>query len=410
MKEILLSFVQDFLKNNRIPTYIITPPCDAMEWLDCGLRADIMPDIKPDFVPGFLDTLKENTIYHLIDAFQCSYSVFRVPDSNALLLCGPVIFERMRVSRIKSIAAKVQLPQELYTVLQSYYLRIAFFSAPAVYYSIFMTLGNHLFGENQYETVYQNINDIDEWYESYSRNYRNVEDSTMAVEMIEMRYALEAQLLDAVFCGNEAKAMALVPQFASLSLPRRLPDELRDCKDYTIAINTLLRKKAEEAGVHPLHIDACSNQHVQLIEEIISKEQSHAVCARMVLDYCRLICKYAARNYSPLTQRTIAYINSDLTANLSLKTISEWLNVNASYLSTLFKREVGITLTDFVNQQRIEQAKKLLIVTDLPIKMIAQQCGISDIYYFSRIFKKRIGSTPKFYRENAVMDRSMHGS
>ncbi len=404
MEEILLSFVQNLLENNRIPVHFITLPYESTTWLDCGLRSDILPDYKPNLIQSYLEQLKEKTIYHFRDTFQCTYSIFRTPDSNTLMVCGPVLFEEMRPSRLNSIATKVQLPQELYTVLQSYYLRLASFPVPAVYYSIFLTLGNSLFGENQYETVYQDLNDMETWYESYSHQYRSSGDSMMNIEMIEMRYALEAQLLDAVFNGNEAKAMSLVSKLSSVTLPCRLSDELRDYKNYTIAFNTLFRKKAEEAGVHPIHIDLCSNQHVQLIEQVTNKDQCHTVWSKIVLNYCRLIRKHTLRDYSLLTQKIITYINSDLTADLSLKTMSDWLNVNASYLSTLFKKEVGIPLTDFVNRQRIEHAKKLLIATDLPTKTIAQQCGIPDIYYFSRLFKKRTGVTPKLYRESAIRD------
>lgn len=407
MKEILLSFVQDLLENNRIPVHFITLPCENVSWLDCGLRADIMPDYTPDSAQNYLKQIQEKTIYHLRDTFQCSYSFLRPPGSGELMICGPVLFEEMRPSRLNSIAARARLPQELHTVLQSYYLRIASFPAPAIYYSIFLTLGNTLFGENQYETVYQDMNDMDDWYESYSRHYRSEGDSMMNIEMIEMRYALEAQLLNAVFNGNEAGAMALVSKLSSVALPSRLSDELRDYKDYTITFNTLFRKKAEEAGVHPIHIDLCSNQHIQLIEQITNKDQCLTVWSRITLNYCRLIRKHTLKDYSLLTQKIITYISSDLTADLSLKTMSEWLNVNASYLSTLFKKEVGIPLTDFVNRQRIEQAKKLLIATELPTKTIAQQCGIPDIYYFSRLFKKRTGVTPKLYRESAARDHEL---
>lgn len=408
MKEILIPFVQDLLENNRIPVHIVTLPYMADTWLDCGLRSDIMPNHKPDHINEHLNDFKENTIYHIKDTFQCAYSIFRIPDSDTLMVCGPVLFEEMHSSRLNDIAAKIQLPRELYAVLQSYYLRLASFPVPAVYYSIFLTLGNCLFGENQYKTIYQDLNEMEEWYESYSHQYRSAGDSMMNIEMIEMRYALEAQLLDAVFSANEAKAMALVSKLSSVTLPRRLSDELRDYKDYTITFNTLLRKKAEEAGVHPVHIDLCSNQHVQLIEQVASKEQCYTVWSKITLDYCRLIRKHTLKDYSLLTQKIITYINSDLTADLSLKAMSDWLNVNASYLSTLFKKEVGMPLTDFVNRQRIEQAKKLLIATELPTKTIAQQCGIPDIYYFSRLFKKRTGVTPKLYRENATLDRDPH--
>lgn len=400
----VLSFVQSLLKNNRIPVQLISPSCETLAQLDYGLRTAILRDYDLDAVLAFLGALKEKTICHLKDIFQCSYSILRLPDSDKLMVCGPVLFEEMRSSRLNEIATRLQLPQDLYTVLQNYYLRLSSFSTPAFYYSIFLTLGNFLFGENQYETIHQDLNDMDKWYESYSHQYQSAGNSMMNMEMIEMRYALEAQMLEAVFLGNETKSMALVSKLSSLTLPHRMSDELRDYKDYTIAFNTLFRKKAEEAGVHPIHVDLCSNQHVQLIEQTTSKEQCHIVWSRIVLNYCRLIRKHTLKDYSLLTQKIITYINSDLTADLSLKAMSDWLNVNASYLSTLFKKEVGIPLTDFVNRQRIEQAKKLLIVTELPMKIIAQQCGIPDIYYFSRLFKKRTGVTPKRYREHATRE------
>ncbi len=75
------------------------------------------------------------------------------------------------------------------------------------------------------------------------------------------------------------------------------------------------------------------------------------------------------------------------------------MNVNASYLSSLFKKEMGVSLTSFVNNRRIERAKRLLSMTNLPIKTIAQQCGVPDIYYFGRLFKKITGTTPKAWRE-----------
>lgn len=406
----LLFFVKSLLENNRIPVRFIPPTCEDLAQVDCGLRVTILQNYKPEATLSFLNTLKENTIYHLKDTFQCSYSILRLPNSDMLMVSGPVLFEEMRASRLNDIASRLQLPQELYTVLQGYYLRLASLSTPAIYYSIFLTLGNYLFGEDQYETVYQDLNDMDKWYESYAYQYQSAGNSMMNIEMIEMRYALEAQLLNAVFVGNEAKSMALVSKLSSLTLPHRMSDELRDYKDYTIAFNTLFRKKAEEAGVHPIHIDLCSNQHIQLIEQVTTKEQCHTVWSRIVLNYCRLIRKHTLKDYSLLTQKIITYINSDLTADLSLKAMSDWLNVNASYLSTLFKKEVGIPLTDFVNRQRIEQAKKLLIVTELPMKIIAQQCGIPDIYYFSRLFKKRTGVTPKLYRENATREHDPYQS
>ena len=92
-------------------------------------------------------------------------------------------------------------------------------------------------------------------------------------------------------------------------------------------------------------------------------------------------------------------IESDLTADLSLKKQAELLNVNASYLSTLFKKETGMTLTDYVNKKRVDHAIFLLNSSNMQIQTIAQYCGIPDVNYFTKIFKKYVGKTPKEYRD-----------
>lgn len=93
-------------------------------------------------------------------------------------------------------------------------------------------------------------------------------------------------------------------------------------------------------------------------------------------------------------------IQYDLTADLKLKTIAEKLNVNSSYLSTLFHKELGCTLTDYINSQRIERGIHLLRMTAKPIQEIAAECGMHDVNYFIKLFKKQTGFTPNRYREH----------
>ena len=75
------------------------------------------------------------------------------------------------------------------------------------------------------------------------------------------------------------------------------------------------------------------------------------------------------------------------------------MNVNASYLSTLFKQETKETLTEYVTRKRIEYATLLLSNSDLPISDVAAFCGVNDLQYFSKIFKKVVGYTPSEYKK-----------
>lgn len=106
------------------------------------------------------------------------------------------------------------------------------------------------------------------------------------------------------------------------------------------------------------------------------------------------------KGYSLLIRKILVRIDSDLTADLSLKAQADFLEVNSSYLSTLFKKETGTTLTEYVNRKRIEHGIFLLNTTHMQIQTIAQCCGIPDVNYFTKTFKKIVGRTPKEYRNH----------
>ncbi len=246
------------------------------------------------------------------------------------------------------------------------------------------------------------MNEWHEWYERYSGYFRLPDHPMENVRLLEERYELENKLLHTVAGGNESKALDLLALFQSKAVLPRLDNELRNNKNYTITLNTLLRKTAERAGVHPIHIDGLSNQTIRHLEQLTNPDQCLTFQRKMIQNYCRLIRQHHLKNYSLLTQKVITYVNSDLQADLSLRTLSGYLNVNASYLSTLFKKETGMPLTEYVNRCRIEHAQKMLLGTDMPIKEIAHQCGMSDVHYFNRLFKRITGTTPKKYRDTGI--------
>lgn len=85
--------------------------------------------------------------------------------------------------------------------------------------------------------------------------------------------------------------------------------------------------------------------------------------------------------------------------DLNIKAIAESLFLDSSYFSRLFKRKVGTSPKKFVLQMRIKKSKELLENTDYHIKDIAITIGFKDALYFSKIFHKLEGITPSEYRE-----------
>lgn len=93
------------------------------------------------------------------------------------------------------------------------------------------------------------------------------------------------------------------------------------------------------------------------------------------------------------------YINQNFTEEISFTEISKLFSINPSYLSQIFKRELGITFTQYLTETRIKYAKDLLSTTGLTISEISEKVGFNQYIYFSKVFKKTVGISPSSYRK-----------
>lgn len=78
---------------------------------------------------------------------------------------------------------------------------------------------------------------------------------------------------------------------------------------------------------------------------------------------------------------------------------AEYVNKSKNYFSYLFKKELGISFVEYLNQVRVEAAKKLLDTTDEKTYEISEKVGYSDYKYFSSVFKKITGVSPAQYKK-----------
>ena len=127
-------------------------------------------------------------------------------------------------------------------------------------------------------------------------------------------------------------------------------------------------------------------------------EEEQTVMGDMVREYCAYVRRYSLKDYSPLVQKVINHINLNLGSQLSLKSLAAMCYISPSYLSNLFKQETGTTLIDYINTQRINRAAHLLMTTDKSVAAAAEAVGIMDVNYFTKMFKKSMGTTPTQYR------------
>ena len=166
-------------------------------------------------------------------------------------------------------------------------------------------------------------------------------DAETIYKRLEERYDVERQLMQAVSTGQIPKAELLFATLSKYQFEARSTNALRNTKNYLIILNTLLRVAVRNGDVPPFHIDKLSSAYAHKIEATTSTNAGMALMKEMVRKYCLLVKNHSMKGYSLLIRKVLTQIDYDLTADLGLKNLAAQLNVNPSYLSTLFKKETG---------------------------------------------------------------------
>ena len=95
----------------------------------------------------------------------------------------------------------------------------------------------------------------------------------------------------------------------------------------------------------------------------------------------------------------VRYIEGNLTQRLTLNQVASSINLSPNYLSSLFKKELGVGFVDYITEKRVERAKELLENTGLKTYEVAQKAGFVDESYFSKTFKRITGKRPSAFRK-----------
>ncbi len=397
-----LNFLKNCLDHHRIAhhTYSVNEPAIQLE--DLGIRHALgftMENVE-NLKELFLKSIQPNMLSFLTDELCCHYIVFPLPEPGAdkILVVGPYITPEEKDSLLKFMQ-QPSLPSPWLDILKNYFFQICCFSNQDSINALIFTFAESLWGKGGYQTQYLE-NGLPENLSSITTPFdpqRRLELFTN-IELIETLYASENELANAISRGRSNEARAI---FSNLPINgfKYEAEPLRNLKNFSIITNTIFRKAAERGGVHPLYIDQLSASFMTRIENMSRSDNVFDLWTEMIHRYCSLVNTHNTRNYSLPIQKVITRINFDITADLSLKTMSEYLKINASYLSNLFKKETGYTLTNYVNKKRMEQAAFLLATTPQPISSIAQQCGILDENYFTKLFKRQYNMTPSHFRD-----------
>lgn len=213
-------------------------------------------------------------------------------------------------------------------------------------------------------------------------------------------YKIEQQLLDIVRRGDTVRLKEWVENAPAVRPGKIASDMLRQMRNTFIVSTTLISRAAIRGGMDLDDALRLSDSYIQKCERLNTFEQITNLQYHMVMQYTQAVedLRYN-RNQSEFTKNVASYIRHHLSEAIKTDDIADSLFMSRSHLSTRFKQETGINLTEYIHHIKISEAKHLLAHTDKNLSLISNYLGYSSQSHFTRMFKKIVGISPLEYRE-----------
>lgn len=210
-------------------------------------------------------------------------------------------------------------------------------------------------------------------------------------------YETEKMLFARLKAGDTEQAKALLNDLLGYVFFSE-GTNLEIVKARALELSSLLSRAAIEGGATSDSILKINNQFLKDLQNISTLEDLCYKLQESIDVFTECMFNYIPNKSNEITRKAILYISRNYMRNLTLDDVAKHVHLNSAYFSTLFKQSTGSSFKEYLNMVRIEESKRLLANTDYSIIDIALAVGFEDQSYFSKVFKKYTGLTPRQYR------------
>ena len=339
--------------------------------------------------------LKEDYIYYLNTDFNICFYLINSKNLNKKHILGPFLTENYKEKELKEIIAENFGNKDLRGHI-NYYRTLPIASSIQR-----LKLENLLKDVTKLDVRITNLSEYSIKEETPSIDPLSAYRSGIA-EDVDLRYRIENGVLDCIRYGTPELLQNLGQYTFRTGDMQNTIDGLRNIKNLSLSGNTLFRKAAEQGGVPLVLLDKTSRDFATRIEHTFSLKTLENLQYEMIMTYCKLVQQERLRGYSAPIRTVINHIQLYLENPLSVAELATLIGRNPKYLSSIFKKEVGIGINEYINSARIHKSLPLLRNTDHSISHIAMLVGFNDANYFTKVFSKQMGCTPSQYQKEST--------
>jgi two-component system, response regulator YesN len=311
------------------------------------------------------------------------------------IIAGPILMDYSDETFVDEIIVNNKMDLNMKGRILSYLKALPIVGTLKVRYlsKMLFTIAYNLISEDKSEIKEKNEkmhqqSKIGESIHNIKRNIKN-----------EYPYDKERDLLVKVKNGDEVGAKATLNEILGYVFFTG-GGNLEVIKARSLELCTLLSRAAVEGGAAPDDMFGMNYEFIGELNSINNIEDLSYWTLKVLDKFMKNVFNFASSKNGEVIKRAINYINENYMNNITLDSISEYIHLNASYFSTLFKRETGMKFSDYLNKVRIEESKNLLKDGRYTMLEVSIEVGFEDQSYFSKVFKKVTGLTPKQCKDN----------
>ncbi|CAM4296635.1 helix-turn-helix domain-containing protein [Paenibacillus typhae] len=174
---------------------------------------------------------------------------------------------------------------------------------------------------------------------------------------------------------------------------------IRSKKNLAIIGIALAARAAIEGGLHSEIAFSVSDLYIQRLEDLRTDKEIDQLCLVAFFTLTEKVAQVKDARYSKTVTLCKNYIYDQRFSRITHESIADHAGISPNYLSVIFKKETGVPVNEYIQQIKIEEAKNMIMFSDTPLSEIGSLLSFSDQSYFTKIFKKHTGLTPKQYQQ-----------
>lgn len=235
-------------------------------------------------------------------------------------------------------------------------------------------------------------------YYEQTRNYRTQ-------QFYHSPYLIEQEISHCISIGDAKSALHILSEINRRPRARLAGSVLRSLKNSMICSCTFMARAAIAGGVDPDDAFTLSDAFIQRVELCRDMKELQALEKQMVRGYTEAVNNTRTNRYSLQIGNAISYINTHLCDPITVPEIAASVFLNANYLSGLFKKEIGMTIREYIIRRRIEEASYFVRNGKEQFADIAAFYQFCSQSHFVKCFRQVMGVTPGEYRKTTTSEK-----